>query len=74
MTKEEHFLYYATRIQERITIINRSIEDGSDITEHDILILRGIFDWYNKDTYDWLNKVIKPQPIIEQGGIFSEKQ
>ena len=72
MTKEEHFLYYTTRIQERITIINRSIADGLEMSEHDTAILRAVFDWYNKDTFYWLNKVVKEKEAIAQGGIFSE--
>ena len=74
MTKEEHFLYYSKRIQERLTIINQSINDGSDISENDTAILRSVFDWYDKDVFYWLNKVIKPPQIINQSDIFDEER
>jgi len=72
MTKEEHFLYYSKKIQERLIIITMSIRDKVDLSENDTLILKGVFEWYNKDEYPWLDKVIIEEPIAIQKGIFDE--
>ena len=72
MTTEEHFLHYTKRIQERLTVINMSICDKVDLSENDTLVLKGVFGWYTKDEFPWLDKEIIEEPKPIQKGLFDE--
>ena len=66
----EHFLYYCRRIEERISIINRCVLDGIPLLDKDIIFLKEIFKWYEKDRLPWLNKDLVDPVNITQTDIF----